>query len=129
MGTPGISRFASALDGLARELVTDPVFVRIMEQDLRTGQHRNPTDRPDYFTTAYFHHPDELAAEVRAAGLSLTGVFGIEGPGWILPDVAERTASPLRREVLMRVARALETEASAVGCSAHLLAVATMPRR
>jgi hypothetical protein len=51
------------------------------------GQHRNPTDRPDYFTTAYFHHPDELAEEVRSAGLLVEGIYGIEGPGWMLPDV------------------------------------------
>jgi SAM-dependent methyltransferase len=120
----GISRWASALDGLARELLTDPAFVGIVEQDLRTGQHRNPTPRMDYFTTAYFHHPDELAAEVRAAGLSLTGVFGIEGPGWVLPDVAERTHDPGRREILLRVARMLETEPAVLGTSAHLLAIA-----
>ena len=120
----GISRFASALDGLARELLADPAFVAIMEEDLATGQHRNPTARPDYFTTAYFHHPAELAAEVRAAGLALVGLFGIEGPGWILSDVAERTADAARLEVLLRVARTLEQEPSVLGCSAHLLAVA-----
>jgi SAM-dependent methyltransferase len=119
-----ISRWGSALDGLARELLSDPAFVAIVEQDLRTGQHRNPTDRMDYFTTAYFHHPEELADEVRAAGFELTGVFGIEGPGWILPDVSERMADPDRREMLLRAARMLEREPSVVGTSAHLLAVA-----
>jgi SAM-dependent methyltransferase len=119
-----ISRWASALDGLARELLTDPAFVAIVEQDLQTGQHRNPTERVDYFTTAYFHHPEELADEVRAVGLELTGVFGIEGPGWILPDVGERMAEPDRREMVLRVARMLEREPSVVGISAHLLAVA-----
>ena len=119
-----ISRWASALDGLARELLTDPAFASIVEQDLLTGQHRNPTARVDYFTTAYFHHPQELADEVQAAGLSLTGVFGIEGPGWILPDIAERALDPGRREVLLRVARLLETEPAVLGTSAHLLAIA-----
>jgi SAM-dependent methyltransferase len=119
-----ISRWGSALDGLARELLSDPAFVAIVEQDLRTGQHRNSTERVDYFTTAYFHHPDELADEVRAAGLELTGVFGIEGPGWILPDVAERMADPDRREMVLRAARMLEREPPVVGTSAHLLAVA-----
>jgi SAM-dependent methyltransferase len=119
-----ISRWASTLDGLARELLTDTRFSAIVERDLRTGQHRNPTDRADYFTTAYFHHPDELAVEMQAAGLELTGVFGIEGPGWILPDVVARMGDPDRREVLLRVARMLETEAPIIGTSAHLLGVA-----
>lgn len=120
-----ISRQASVLDGLARELLTDARFTGIVEQDLRTGQHRNPTERVDYFTTAYFHRPDELASEVKAAGLQLSGVFGIEGPGWILPDVVARMADPDRREVLLQVARMLETESSVLGTSAHLLAIAT----
>ena len=119
-----ISRWASAFDGLARDLMPDPRFARIVEQDLRNGQHRNPTERLDYFTTAYFHHPEELAAEVLATGLALEGVYGLEGPGWILPDVAERMAHAERRETLLRVARMLETEPFVLGSSAHLLAVA-----
>jgi SAM-dependent methyltransferase len=122
-----ISRWASAFDGLARDLIPDPRFARIVEQDLRNGQHRNPTERLDYFTTAYFHLPEELAGEVLATGLALQGVYGLEGPGWILPDVAERMAHAERRETLLRVARMLETEPLVVGSSAHLLAVAQRP--
>ena len=122
-----ISRWASALDGLARDLLADPSFQAIVERDLGEGQHRNPTARMDYFTTAYFHRPDELGQEVRSAGLELDGVFGIEGPGWIVPDVAERMADPARRETLLTVARLLEAEPAVMGCSAHLLAVARRP--
>ena len=124
-----ISRYASALDGLARNLLDDPRFERIVNRDLRDGQHRNPTDRPDYFTTAYFHRPDELAKEIRAAGLTLKGVYGIEGPGWILPDVVERMVEPQRREALLRVAGMLESESTVLGTSAHLLAVGQRPGR
>ena len=76
-----ISRWASALDGLARDLFQDPRFAAIVEKDLPEGQHRNPTERLDYFTTAYFHRPDELGAEVLDAGLALDGLYGLEGPG------------------------------------------------
>ncbi len=122
-----ISRWASALDGLARDLLDDPRFALIMEQDLRDGQHRNPTDRLDYFTTAYFHRPEELADEVLAAGLALNGVYGLEGPGWILSDLPERMANPQRRTALLRVARLVETEPAMLASSAHLLAVAQRP--
>ena len=119
----GISRWASALDGLARELLGDERFAAIVERDAREGQHRNPTERLDYFTTAYFHRPEELRAEVEEAGLAVEALYGIEGPGWILPDLAERWADAGRRETLLRVARLLEAEPAVLGCSAHLLVV------
>jgi SAM-dependent methyltransferase len=122
-----ISRWASALGGLARDLLQDPQFASIVEQDLRDGQHRNPTERLDYFTTAYFHRPEELAAEVRGCGLAVDGVYGLEGPGWILPDIAERVEDAQRRASLLLVARMLETEPSILGSSAHLLAIARRP--
>jgi len=52
-----VSRWASALDGLARDLFEDPQFAAIVAQDLRDGQHRNLSGPLDYFTTAYFHRP------------------------------------------------------------------------
>jgi SAM-dependent methyltransferase len=123
-----ISRWGSTLDGLARELFRDPRFARMVEAALRDGVHRNATDRLDYFTTSYFHRPEELAEEVRAAGLSLQDVYGIEGPGWILPDIVDRLADEHRRAVVLGVARLVETEPAMVGSSAHLLAVARRPQ-
>jgi SAM-dependent methyltransferase len=120
----GISRFASTLDGLVHDVLDDPDFRRIVEQDLRDGQHRNPTGKLDYFTTAYFHRPEELGAEVMGVGLALEGVYGLEGPGWIMPDITERMRNPRRRAALLQVARMLEAEPAVVGASAHLLAVA-----
>ena len=55
------------------------------------------------------------------------GVYGIEGPGWMLQDIGARMGNPERRESLLRVARMLETEPSVIGCSAHLLAVGRRP--
>jgi len=36
------------------------MFLEILEQDLKDGEHRNPTSSPAYFTTTYFHLPEEL---------------------------------------------------------------------
>lgn len=119
----GISRFASALDGLSRELLSDRDFSRIVQGDLANGRHQNPTGRLDYFTTAYFHRPDDLRWEVDEAGFDVEQLYGIEGPAWILPDFVDRWKDPERREVILSVARALETESSVIGCSAHLLVV------
>jgi ubiquinone/menaquinone biosynthesis C-methylase UbiE len=118
-----ISRCASALDGIARDLFATPAFAGIVQQDLELGQHRNATANWDYFTTAYFHRPEELRSEVTEAGFECLPVFGIEGPGWLFADFDQRWAEPRKREDLMRVARMMEQETSIVGLSAHLLAV------
>ena len=122
-----ISRFASALDGLSRDLFHDPRFWPIVRRDLAEGQHRNPTERIDYFTTAYFHRPDEAVREFGAAGFTAPVVYGIEGPGWLLADVGERMNDPRHRADLLDVARALERDSSILGVSAHLLVVAQRP--
>ena len=66
-----IARHASLLAGLFHGLVDDPAFLPILERDLREGQHRNPTAKLEYFTTAYFHLPAELGEEARTAGLAV----------------------------------------------------------
>jgi len=97
------------------------------DQDLGDGQHRNNTDRPDYFTTAYFHRPEDIRAELASAGFLDVNVFGVEGPGWIVSDFDVRWANDVLRADIMNVARALESEPSIVGASAHLLAVGRKP--
>jgi hypothetical protein len=119
-----ISRFASALDGLARDLFADPLFEQIVERDIADGIHENRTGELEMFTTAKFHRPDELDAEVRAAGFSVLSIVGLEGPGWLFADFKERWEDPRRRDDLLRIARALESEPSIRGVSAHVLAVA-----
>ena len=76
-----INRFASLFDGLAQSYLFDPAFRAIVAQDLATGVHENPTGDPRWFTTAYFHRPEELAAEATEAGLVVRETVGVEGTG------------------------------------------------
>jgi SAM-dependent methyltransferase len=122
-----ISRYASLLDGVFRGLIDDPEFLPILERDLREGQHRNPTARLDYFTTAYFHQPSDLAAEAAAAGLSVDVVVAVEGPAWLIPDLEARWQDESRRRQLMDLIRRVEAEPAALAMSAHLLLVARRP--
>ena len=116
-----ISRFTSLLDGLVQGFVEEAAFREVVERDLRDGQHRNPDGRLEWFTTAYFHHPDELRAEVGEAGLALETLVGIEGPGWLL---GERWRDPDVRDHVLWAARAVESEPTLLGVSAHLFVAA-----
>ena len=120
----GISRFASALDGLFRGFLDDPEFQRIVEGDLQRGQHKNPTENPNYFMETFFHHPDELRTEVEEVGFSLMGVFGVEGPGVWLQNFDDHWNNEERRVRMLQIASWLEAEPTLLGLSAHLLVVA-----
>lgn len=122
-----ISRFAALLDGLSGGALGDPAFATGAAVTTATGQHRNGTDNPDYFTTAYFHHPDELLPELADAGLEPVARYGIEGPGYWYPDLDERLDDPDRAALVVEAARTLESEPTAIGISAHLLAVGRRP--
>jgi SAM-dependent methyltransferase len=122
----GIGRFASLLSAVADNLLGDSDAAAIVARDLRDGQHRNSTDK-DYFTTAFFHHPDELEVEVREAGFDLIELLGVEGPAWLLPDLEQRWADPEERERLLQAARAVEREPTLLGLPPHLLAVGRKP--
>ena len=122
-----ISRFASLLDGLRAYRLDDSAFMRIVERDLREGQHRNPENKPEWFTTAYLHHPDELVREVRDAGLILADLLAVEGPGWLLPEFDARWRDDGRRQELLEAIGRIEREPSMLGVSAHFLAVARRP--
>jgi hypothetical protein len=94
------------------------------DRDLADGQHRNETERIDYFTTAYFHRPEELRDELTQAGFADARVVGVEGPAWMVADFDARWADPVLRADMMAVARAVEAEPSMLGVSPHLLGVA-----
>ncbi len=120
----GISRFASLFDGLRQEFLKDAEFATIVTQDLKNGQHRNPTHHPMYFMDTFFHHPDELRQEAAQAGFAVGGIYGVEGPAWLLRNFEEWWNSPLYQGRLLQIARTLESEPSLLGVSAHLIAVA-----
>ena len=119
-----ISRFASTLDGLRAGYLEDPEFAKVAAGDRRDGRHYNPTGNPAYFTTAYFHRPEELADECAEVGLAHEATLAVEGPAWLFHDVEARLADARRRAVLLDALAALEMEPALLGVSAHLLAVA-----
>ncbi len=119
----GISRFASTLQGIARGYIHDPAFAAIAERDLAEGQHRNPAKIKGYFTTAYFHHPEELGIEIERAGFAHERTVAVEGPASMLQDIDEQWDDLDRRRRLLAVLRNLEQEPSLLGVSSHIMAV------
>lgn len=120
----GISRYASLLDGFFQGFIVDQAFLQIMNRDLKTGQHRNPTTLSQYFTTAYFHEPEELKQEVREAGFEIEHLLAIESFGWLLPDFNHRWKNKILQDLILSSIRKVENDASMMGLSAHMMCVA-----
>ena len=101
LAAAAITRFASTLDGVAQGFLLEPGFEAIVERDLADGQHRNPGGHPGWFTTAYFHRPDELEREVAAAGFDVTALAS-RAPSAPRPRRTPSTLArrPRQREVL-----------------------------
>ena len=123
-----VSRFASLIDGYVEGFLQDPEFRQIVTADLTSGQHRNPTGNSAYFTTSYFHRPEELAAEVAEAGFQNTKVLAVEGPVWSAARFSKTWKDEAQRKTLLEFLAIVEQEPSIRGASAHLIAVAERPK-
>ena len=123
-----ISRFASMLDAFVKGYGPDDEFVPIMRHDLATGQHRNPNAEPRWFTTSYFHRPEEIPGELAEAGLCLDRMALIEGPLWMIESLPGYLVDPARTGYLLEMLRAVESEPSLFGAGSHLMTIARRPK-
>jgi SAM-dependent methyltransferase len=123
-----ISRYASSFDGFFRGFIDRPGFTSLLTEDQRTGQHRNPQDQPNLFTTAYFHDGAELAQEVTESGLSLDAVLPIEGMLPWVPGITDRLQDPEQLELILTWLESIETDPAMLNAGSHLMAVAHAPQ-
>jgi ubiquinone/menaquinone biosynthesis C-methylase UbiE len=117
-----ISRFAALASGLRDGLIFDAEFQSLTRRTLKDGQHRSPEGR-DFFTTAFFHLPEELKAEAEATGWSVQALLGVEGFTMLMPQLEEHWNDANRRALIVEMARVVESEPSLLGMGPHILLV------
>jgi ubiquinone/menaquinone biosynthesis C-methylase UbiE len=122
-----ICRFAPLLASLIDGFFDDPRFSGVLARDLEDGQHRNTTGDPKRFSTAYFHRPEELIADMGAASLDLIELVPVEGPCSLATGsqagFIECWSDPDRQNRLLQLARTVEHDPMALALSPHVLAV------
>ncbi len=115
----GISRYATLMD-----LGSDGRLSETVEPFLRhlhaTGEFRGGVVG---FTNAYCHLPDELAGELRDAGLREVQVLGVEGPAGPTLRALGMDCLAERLDAAVRAARMVERDPHLIAASGHLLAV------
>jgi SAM-dependent methyltransferase len=120
-----ITRHAWLLDATLKGLLGDEGTWATIEHSVRTGESRSADAAADGDFWAWFHTPDDLAGELADAGFAVERLVGVEGYGWLLGDLEERMATD--PDGLLRALRLVESEPSLLGCSAHVIGVATRP--
>lgn len=121
LAAAAIGRYGDWLFGLQTELLDDPAFREIALRSTLTGQHRGVGGK--WFTTAYFHRPDELRDECAEAGFEVTDLVALEGVALLLGDRHERLEHPRRLELLLEALHVMESDPSVLGVSAHFIAL------
>lgn len=117
-----ITRHAWVIDATVKGLLGDPAVWATFDENLRTGLSQHPDRVTDGVFWAYFHRPEELRAELVEAGFDDVRLVAVEGFACLLGDLEARMEQP---EPLLRVIRLTETDRSMLGCSPHVIGVAT----
>jgi ubiquinone/menaquinone biosynthesis C-methylase UbiE len=123
----GITSHASTLVGLVNWWIHDADYFEMCRRELAEGLHVQPPNWPSLFTTAYFHRPGELEAELEEAGLKHEVTLAVQGPAWLVPEFEEKWQDEQARETILNVVRLMEADAGALGMSPHVMAVGRKP--
>lgn len=124
----GIQRYAALFDHAAHGRLHLDGREERSGRVLATGRNEGRE-----FTFAYFHRAEELAEEVRDAGVTGTRLYGVEGPGDALLKAAETaTGRQVPRESdlftsALAAARIAEEHPELLVASSHLLAFGRRP--
>ncbi len=121
-----ISRWAPRLDGELRARLYEqfPHFRELTPGVERTGV--LPPLQPGSFC-GFCHRPQQLRGELLDAGLAVAALVSVEGPAFLLDDLAERLENPVARAVVLDTARAVEEVPELLGIGPHLLASGIRP--
>ncbi len=120
-----ISRYASLHEAILNGHMVEERFIPIVSQDILDGQHRDPA--VEYFTTSFFHHPDELDSEMLDAGLTPVATLAVEGIAWTAAQLSDWLDEPSLRDTMLGWIRALEAERTLLGASGHMIAIGQKP--
>ena len=117
-----VSRWVTRILGLRYRLYLDhPQLSEVTRQAERTGW--LPSLTPASWT-GYSHRPHQLRAELRDAGLTVADLVSVDGPAFLLADIAARWDDPVDRAAILDAARAFERVPELLGMGPHLLATA-----
>jgi ubiquinone/menaquinone biosynthesis C-methylase UbiE len=120
-----INRHASMLDGFIRGFINDPLFQKIVDEDIITGRHNNPEKNENYFTNAYFHTNEEIYSELLQTNYCNILLYAVEGFGWLINKITneEYLKDNVKMEKLLHYIKLTEQNMEMIGISDHKLVI------
>ena len=115
-----ISRYANLFEGFQCNLIDDKKFIQILDDGLLSGNH-SPGET-SYFTTAFFHTPNEIVNELSEAGFVDITLIAVEGFASIL-NVSDFLNDECKKELLLKYIRKTESVKELLGVSGHFIAI------
>jgi len=117
-----ISRYSAMLDGFVKGYIYDSLDNNQMDTEILTGKHSNPENKPNNFTTAFFHSTKDIYEELLYAKFHDIGLYAIEGFGGLI-NTAEIMNDKVKLEKLLHYLRLTEQNSEMIAVSLHQLAV------
>ncbi|HET6989123.1 MAG TPA: methyltransferase domain-containing protein [Kribbella sp.] len=113
-----INRYAGLLEYGSSGALSEENLAEFIDAHATGRNH----DDPNGFTNAYFHHADELAAELETAGFTDVEIVGVEGPAAnVLHNATGDDIDALLPSALL-LARQLESDPNLIAAGFHFLA-------
>lgn len=125
----GISKFSSmtwalSVYGEKNDFIDDPIYFKMIEDEMTTGNHNRPKEYPTFISEAYFTTAAEMESEVQEAGFEVEKSIAVEGCIWFTPHLSEKWNDEKSRERLLDIVRMTESEPEMMGMSPHFLTIA-----
>lgn len=119
-----INYTASTLVALMQGLIYEPAILNMCRAELETGIHNAPEGMPGILADAYYHRPEELRKEFKAANLQVEGVFAVEGITWLEKNYFTVRGDKNKFKTLLDINGLVESEPSLLGVSPHIMVAA-----
>lgn len=101
----------------------DASSAQLIADIIKTGKSAKPIPGHPFFDLTYFHSPDELEAELQAAGFCDVRLFCVEGPEIAGDALTAIGNNPDSLKEFLHLLELIENDRSIMGASGHILAI------
>ena len=85
------------------------------------------SDNLEYFTTSFFHTPQEIRNEISESGLKPEELLAVESLGWVIDELTEKIKDQHYWDKIQKIITSIESNTDLIAMSPHIIAIARKP--